>query len=206
MKILIDNGHGVDTPGKCSPDKQHREYAWAREIAIGIVKELQARGYDAQRIVTEEYDVPLTKGKDNRAKRVNDICRKFGAKNCLLVSVHNNACGNDAKWHEPSGWSVFVSLNASGNSKRLAQLLYAEAEKRGLKGNRSVPVTRYWTQNLAICRETACPAVLTENMFQDNKSDVAYLASPVGKRTIIQVHVDGILNYIKERTCPQGKI
>lgn len=28
MKILIDNGHGVDTPGKRSPDRKLREYAY----------------------------------------------------------------------------------------------------------------------------------------------------------------------------------
>jgi N-acetylmuramoyl-L-alanine amidase len=27
MKILIDNGHGIDTPGKRSPDGVLREYA-----------------------------------------------------------------------------------------------------------------------------------------------------------------------------------
>ena len=28
MKILIDNGHGIDTPGKRSPDGVLREYAY----------------------------------------------------------------------------------------------------------------------------------------------------------------------------------
>ena len=29
MIALIDNGHGANTPGKCSPDKQIREYSYA---------------------------------------------------------------------------------------------------------------------------------------------------------------------------------
>ena len=33
MKILIDAGHGIDTPGKRSPDGSFREYLWNREIA-----------------------------------------------------------------------------------------------------------------------------------------------------------------------------
>ena len=28
MKILIDNGHGINTPGKCSPDGKFREYKY----------------------------------------------------------------------------------------------------------------------------------------------------------------------------------
>ena len=33
MKILIDNGHGYDTKGKCSPDGLFREYRWTRQAA-----------------------------------------------------------------------------------------------------------------------------------------------------------------------------
>ena len=51
MKILIDNGHGSDTPGKRSPDGTLREYAWAREVANMICDLLQAEGYDASLLV-----------------------------------------------------------------------------------------------------------------------------------------------------------
>ena len=37
MKILIDNGHGENTPGKRSPDGSLREYAYTREIADTLV-------------------------------------------------------------------------------------------------------------------------------------------------------------------------
>ena len=192
MKILIDNGHGVDTAGKCSPDKTLYEYKWAREIANRLVAALKAKGYDAERIVTEETDVPLR----TRCQRVNAICQKAGAKNCLLISVHINAAGNGT-WNTATGWSGWVAPNASANSKKLAQCLYAEAEARNLKGNRSVPSCKYWNGNFAIVRDTNCPAVLTENLFQDNQQEVKYLLSETGKRTIVDLHVNGIINYIK---------
>lgn len=43
---------------------------------------------------------------------------------------------------------------------------------------------------------TKCPAVLTENLFQTNKEDVAYLESDKGFKTIVDIHVQGIKNYI----------
>lgn len=55
MKILLDNGHWVETPGKCSPDTLKgytsspylfREYEQAREIARACWSVLRARGYD----------------------------------------------------------------------------------------------------------------------------------------------------------------
>ena len=194
VKVLIDNGHGENTPGKCSPDKRLREYAYAREIARRVEKCLKCKGYDAQRIVEEETDVPLSV----RCKRVNDICRKVGAKNVLLVSIHNNAAGADGKWHEARGFSAHVGLNASSKSKMLAQYLWNEAIQQGLKGNRSVPAAPYIAQNLAICRDTACPAVLTENLFQDNNEDVELLLSEEGKEKVTATHVNAIVEFIKD--------
>ena len=51
--------------------------------------------------------------------------------------------------------------------------------------------------NFWILRKTSCPAVLTENLFQDNEKDVAYLLSEQGKQTIVEAHVEGIVKYIK---------
>ena len=57
MKILIDNGHGSNTPGKCSPDGRLREYSYTREIAGRVVFELRKLGIDAELVVKEEIDV-----------------------------------------------------------------------------------------------------------------------------------------------------
>lgn len=192
MKILIDNGHGEDTAGKRSPDGSLREYAYAREIAKRVEKALQAQGIDAERIVTEESDIKLSE----RCRRANNICRKVGAKNVLLVSIHNNAAGADGQWHSAQGWSAHISLNASSGSRVLAGCLIRAAELAGLKVRKYSSQEQYWRQNLAICRDTLCPAVLTENLFQDNKEDVQWLLSEEGKQTITDVHVSGITNYI----------
>lgn len=193
MVILIDNGHGSNTAGKCSPDKRLIEYAWAREIAKRLETALKAKGYDSRRIVPEETDIALS----TRCRRVNAVCKEKGSKNCLLISIHINAAKGDGKWHDARGWSGWVAPNASSNSKRLAQAFYEEAARHNLKGNRFVPPCKYWTGNLAIVRDTNCPAVLTENLFQDNKEEVEWLLSENGKQTIVQLHVDGIMKYLK---------
>ena len=198
MKILIDNGHGSNTAGKCSPDKRLREYDWSRDFAKRLVAALKKKGYDAELITPEASDVKL----QTRVSRVNNICKAVGARNCLLVSIHNNAGGGDGKWHDACGWSVFVSKNASENSKKLACMLTVEAMKRELMGNRSVPLQKYWTwswtnKDIYILKNTACPAVLTENMFQDHKGDVDYLLSEAGMTELVDLHVDGITKYIE---------
>ena len=84
MKILIDTGHGENTPGKRSPDGKFREYLYVREIADQVVAQLRQRGYDAERIVMEFSDVALAE----RARRVNEVCGRLGTKNVILVSIH----------------------------------------------------------------------------------------------------------------------
>ena len=195
--VILDNGHGDPplTGGKCSPDNRVLEYYWAREIVQRIASKLLAEGVQVHILVPEKTDVKL----NVRTRRANNLCKQYGTKNCLLVSVHINAAGGDGKWHNATGWSGWVAPKCSANSKRLAQLLYAEAVKAGLKGNRCVPACKYWVGDFAIVRDTNCPAVLTENLFMDNKEECDYLLSEAGKETLAQLHVNAILNYIAEQ-------
>ena len=193
MVILADPGHGIDTLGKRSPDGVLREYKYCREIAAEVVKRLKTMGYNAQMLVTEENDISL----GTRCKRVNDVCSHFGAINVLLVSIHLNAKGNGSTWEDVRGWQACVSNNASSKSKQLASYLYDAASAQGLKMRSPKPGQKWWAQNLAICRDTNCSAVLTENLFQDNESDYKYLLSDGGREAIINLHVTGIVNYIK---------
>lgn len=193
MMILIDNGHGVDTLGKCSPDRRLREYRYCREIAQEVSRQLSLKGVDTMLLAPEETDVPLRE----RVRRTNAWARRLGPKNVALVSIHNNAAGADGKWHSARGFSVFLSKNASERSKRLARIFTENATAMGLMGNRSVPKEKYWVKSLAMTRDTICPALLTENLFQDNREDVNFLLSEEGKQAITELHVNSILQYIK---------
>lgn len=192
MNILIDNGHGQETPGKRSPDGLLLEYAWARACARKVVDDLKARGVDAHLLVPEEEDVSLKE----RVKRVNDVCDVDGKSNVLLVSIHNNAAGN-GDWRKARGWSVYVDSIASQASKTLAIFLARAAAKHGQTVRRPGHDTPYWTQNLYILKHTKCPAVLTENLFMDNHEDCEYLLTEEGMQKLVEVHVDGIVNYVK---------
>ena len=192
--ILIDNGHGKETSGKRSPDGKLREYAWAREIASRIVNALRKQGMDARLLTPEENDIKVSE----RVKRANAICREVGADKVLVVSIHINAASEGKKWGSARGFLSFIAPNAGSRSKRLARLLYDEAEQRGLQGNRWVTKEKYSVKSLGICRDTNCPAVLTENLFMDNREDCAYLLSEGGKATIAEVHVEAILKYLDQ--------
>lgn len=191
MKVLIDNGHGSDTPGKRSPDGHLREYAYTREIADRVVSALGEAGIDAVRIVPEENDVPLSE----RVARANKLYAECG-KQAILVSIHCNAAGNGSDWLSARGWSVFVDPTASQNSKRLATALADVAQGKGVKVRIKNNSRKYWMSSLYICKHSNCPAVLVENFFQDNKADVEFLLSEEGKQCVTDITVEGIRNYL----------
>lgn len=194
MIILLDNGHGFDTPGKRSPDGFFREYAYNRYLAFRIREQLSALGLDARLLVPEREDISLPE----RCRRVNKICERFGSNQVILVSIHVNAAGNGQHWMEARGWSCFTSIGET-RADSLATCLY-EAAMAQLPGHN---IRKDYTdgdpdieKNFYILRHTRYPAVLTENLFMDNRDDVAFLESAEGSQAIVNLHVEGILHYL----------
>lgn len=186
--ILFDNGHGEGN-GNQSPDGTVVEWVYARQLVAYIVSGLRGAGIDAHILVPETWDISLSE----RVRRVNEWCRKVGKDNVALVSVHLNAAGVGKTWRDASGWLCFIDPSAGDGSKRLAGYLSEEAMGRGLKGNRrqGPVVTKY----LTMTHKTLCAAVLTENMFQDNRKDVELLLSDTGMKILVELHVEAIKRY-----------
>jgi N-acetylmuramoyl-L-alanine amidase len=196
MKILIDNGHGIDTPGKQSPDGFFREYAYTRFLASKIQERLIALNLDARLLVPELEDISLKE----RCRRVNAICKEFGNDQVILISLHVNAAGNGREWMNARGWSCYTTPGQT-RADSLATALYEAAEdwlpdhrlrKNNTDGDPDIE------SNFYILRHSSCPAVLTENLFQDNKDDVAFLESGEGAQAIINLHVEGIFRYLQQ--------
>ena len=194
MKILLDNGHGIDTPGKRSPDGFFREYAYNRFLAAQIQERLTSMGLNCRFLVPELEDIPLPE----RCARVNKICQESGTEPAILISIHVNAAGNGQEWMNVRGWGCYTTRGKT-DADSLATSLY-EAAKEHLPGMRLR--TDYTDgdpdieSNFYILRHTSCPAVLTENLFMDNKEDVTFLESEEGSQAIVNLHVEGILKYL----------
>lgn len=198
MKILLDNGHGNNTPGKRSPDGLFMEYAYTREIAALVAARLRKEGYDAELLVPELYDIKLLE----RVHRVNVKCQAYGASNVLLVSIHCNAAGSGKEWMNGRGWEAWTSSGQTEGDK-LAECLYESALETFAPGTK---IRSDWgdgdydkENQFTILSKTLCPAVLTENFFMDNKADVEYLLSDEGKEAIVRCHVQGIKQYINSK-------
>lgn len=195
MKVLIDAGHGIDTPGKRSPDGKFREYLWNREIADLVLYGLLGSGISAQLVVKETNDVSLR----NRVNRVNTVCNKEGVSNVILVSIHSNAAGNGSAWMNAKGWSCYTTKGKT-KSDTIAECLYdafeAEFKDRKIRKDMS-DGDRDWEENFYIIQKSKCPAVLIENFFYDNKEECEWLLKDETKERIALTIVKGIKRYLK---------
>ena len=57
---------------------------------------------------------------------------------------------------------------------------------------------RDWEEDFYILPKSWCPAVLTENFFMDNHSDLEYLQSRAGKQAVVDTHLEGIVEYLEK--------
>ena len=206
--IAIGTPHRLREPGKQSPDGSLKECVYGREIASEVAAKLQAMGY---KCVIDYMALDLPKQMQSpmadqerqrelamRVNFVNELCRQNGKQNVIYVSIHVDASPPvDNKWHQANGWSVRVGTKASAKSKLLANYLYDAAEAHGLEMRRPSREQKYWPQALYVLNRTDCPAVLTENLFQNNREDVEFLLSDEGRHAIERIHVEGIIKYIE---------
>lgn len=212
--VLLDNGHGINTAGKCSPLKndgtKFREYKYTREIVSQLEEELKKRGYEVFKVTPEQVDISL----NERVKRINNVVKQKGASNCVMISIHNDAAGNGISWMNARGWSAYTT-RGQNNSDKFAECLYNAAEETLLNDSEVLEsykgeLHKLFRKNTTdgdkdieadfyIIKGANCPAVLTENFFQDNKKDVAFMESQHGKDLIVKLHADGIEKYVKSK-------
>ena len=184
--VLIDAGHGIDTPEKRSPvwkdGTQLFEWKFNREIASFFMGYLHLAGISYISIVTEQEDIPLKE----RVHRINSYFTKYSKLYPYIygVSIH----GNWFKDPKTNGIEVF-SCMADNESDVIAKEYYNALSKLGWrmrKGDRCVGKEA----NFYILREdrVKCPMVLTESGFYSNEEECKKMMDFYWKKKIAHAH------------------
>lgn len=195
--ILIDCGHGIDTPGKRSPDGKLLEYLFNRQVGEYAFRYLEEAGFRVAFVVDETNDIPLS----TRVRRVNKVCARVGAKNVILLSLHADAYGNGREWTSANGWAAWTS-KGNTESDHIASALYKAFEEEFADRR----IRRNWAdgdpdyeENFYLLTKTKCPAVLLENFFYTNKEECAFMLEEATKKRIARAIVNGLLYYYAEK-------
>lgn len=191
MFIILDNGHGWNTPGKRSPvwndGTQLFEWKFNRILVKEIKRRLDNLGIESIILVPEDYDISLRE----RCNRANAIYRD--RKDAILISIHANAGGG-------TGWEAWTSIGET-RSDYYARVLYNSAgqylRKWKIRSDFSDGDPDKEDQ-FYILKHSMCPAVLTENLFMDNEKDCKFMLSAEGIETLAALHVDAIVTLYYE--------
>lgn len=190
IMVILDNGHGKETPGKRSPKwndgSQLFEWEFNRDIVNRIAEKLQKLNIRHFVLVPEEKDISLTE----RANRVNKINKQYRNK-CFLISIHANAGGG-------TGWEVWTSVGTT-KSDSIATVFWNEMKIEFPQQKMRLDTTDNDVDkesNFTILYKTNCPAILTENFFMDTEKDCRLIMSNAGRQKIANAHVRAIQKVI----------
>ena len=194
ITIILDAGHGECTPGKRSPKtddgRQLFEWQFTRELSKRIKLTCDQLNIRCIQANTDNTDPSLS----TRANNINKIVRKESeqGRQCLMISLHGNACYSDGRWSKATGWEVY-STEGTTKSDEFAKLLCKHFKiifpEKKLRGHKE--------KNFTLIYKCSCPCVLTENFFYDGVDDFELMMSEDGLKRITDLHMAAICDYIE---------
>ncbi|MFS0783631.1 N-acetylmuramoyl-L-alanine amidase [Bacillus sp. 1P06AnD] len=177
MKVILDAGHGLSTPGKRSPDGL-KEYEINRAIASYSKEALSL--YDNVQVIythSDAMDVPL----QTRTEQANAL-----AADCF-ISIHSNAAGNGHDWHTASGIETYVYTKPNQQARMLADKIHQQLIATTGLINRGIKKADFH-----VLRETKMPAILVECGFMTNQQECKLLRSTLFQKTCGDAIANGI--------------
>ena len=187
--VILDAGHGIDTPGKRSPiwsnNTQLFEWKFNRDIVDSIIGYLQVANISYVKLIEESQDISLKE----RVDRINTIYKENKDKyKVYLISIHGNAADNAPT---ANGIEVFTSIGET-KSDTIAEVLYSKLQNLGwkMRPNRSNKGGK--EENFYILKNSYCPAVLTENGFYTNEEECKKMLDYYWQKEIALAHYKAI--------------
>ena len=163
--VCLDPGHGVESPGKCSPDKSYYEHEFALDMARRIQAHLERCGV---RVVLTRTDEHCPTGKADTNDLLKRVAISDAAGADLFVSIHSNASGNE--WSSASGLMIYTSAGPETASRNVAAKAVLARMTEGVVELRGGPLVH--DIELEVTRKTAAPAIQIEYGFHTNRPEV----------------------------------
>lgn len=177
MKICIDAGHGLDTPGKRCPDDSMKEYQFNSAVAKMAIDLLsQYVGVETLKTFSDTLDIPLKQRTDKANAWQADV----------LVSIHANASGG--AWSAVRGIETFVYTTRPAASVALAMAVQKHMIRETGLGDRGVKA-----DDLHMLRESKMPAILCECGFMTNRDEAELLKSDEYRKKCAKSIVGGLV-------------
>ena len=187
--VCLDPGHGVESPGKCSPDKSYYEHEFALDMGRRIQAHLERCGI---RVVLTRTDEHCPTGKADTNDLLKRVAISDAAGADLFVSLHSNASGNE--WSNASGLMIYTSAGPETASRNVAaKAVLARMTEAGVE-LRGSPLVH--DMELVVTRKTAAPAMLIEYGFHTNRTEVALLKKSSYRAKLAEATAKGACDFL----------
>ena len=187
--VCLDPGHGVESPGKCSPDKSYYEHEFALDMARRIQAHLKRCGV---RVVLTRTDEHCPTGKADTNDLLKRVAISDAAGADLFVSLHSNASGNE--WSNASGLMIYTSAGPETASRNVAaKAVLSRMTEVGVE-LRGSPLVH--DIELVVTRKTAAPAMLIEYGFHTNRTEVGLLKKSSYRAKLAEATAKGVCDFL----------
>lgn len=187
IKIAVDDGHGIDTKGKQTPDgyKENEFNHWTKEL---LVNELIRNGFEVIDCSPNRLDNSLS----NRVSIANKALAN------IFISIHFNAL--KGIWGAWGGIETFC-YQFGYQSEKIARLVH----KYLLLGTK-LKDRKVKSANFYVLRNTKMPAILCECGFMDNKKEAELMKSDLYRKECAIEICKGICEYYKKSYIAEKNI
>ncbi|SFD41007.1 N-acetylmuramoyl-L-alanine amidase [Lentibacillus persicus] len=179
MKLYLDPGHGGSDAG--AQGKGINEKTLNLDIALRI-RTILTQDYKGVRVRMSRSD-DRTKSLRERTNEANGWGADF------YLSIHCNAFNGAARGYEDF---IYSSLSDRSDTAAHQRAIHKEVMKTNELPDRGLKKA-----NFHVLRETAMPALLTENGFIDNPADARKMANPAWRQAVARGHVNGLAKAFK---------
>lgn len=178
-----------------SPNKNLDELTYLSRLADDIILRLRESVKDTPFITITKLAGPM----DQILTGLQTLTRTTPPTSNCLIAVGFNSIRMDGHQHSNKGWRVISNPESSQSSTLATALATAAMQTLGHRAtsNQDTATSLAHINQTPILTATAIPAVLTLNLYQDNRQDAAYLLSSEGRQAIIDLHVKGISAYLE---------
>lgn len=182
LVVAVDAGHSSADPGATGPLRTH-------EDAINL---LVARAL-AVRLESLGARVVMIRKNDETLDLLQRTRLAWQARAHLFISIHANSIADQGNPLEDNGFSIHYW---APHSRPLAAALHAAYQANIPLNDQGV-----WYDNLAVCRMTEMPSVLTESAFIIVPEQEAMLRDEAFRNRLAKTITRGIQKYLK-KTLP----
>lgn len=187
--VCLDPGHGVESPGKCSPDKSYYEHEFALDMARRIQAHLERCDV---RVVLTRTDEHCPTGKADTNDLLKRVAISDAAGADLFVSIHSNASGNE--WSNASGLMIYTSAGPETASRNVAaKAVLSRMTEAGVE-LRGSPLVH--DMELVVTRKTVAPAMLIEYGFHTNRTEVGLLKKSSYRAKLAEATAKGVCDFL----------